>query len=124
MNRRRALVEEAMPCATPAEKARRVDEATQGAGVELVRDLGASKVVRPDNLSEADAEAALDSMTARSVTAEDVRERGAEALTSPRAKGKASDPVPSVVRAFLKLGPDDRRRAFADISRHMAEGVG
>jgi hypothetical protein len=72
----------------PEERETRVDEVTQGAGVATVKGLG--EVNTDVNFEPAVAAQAVESLASGAVTAEDIRERGTEALVSPRAKDSMS----------------------------------
>lgn len=90
--------------------AAKVDAATAGAGVKVVEAIGL-KVTPGRNLeSGPQASLALDALSGGSVTAEDVRERGAEALVAPREKGKRKHST-LVERAFAlveRMTPTER----------------
>ena len=107
------LVDKAMPAASHEEKSVAVDAAVDAAGAKAVLELGGkgTNALRPFESHEA--AAALTHLSSGAVTADDISERGAEALTSPRPKGQrkaeAADPFRAVVRALDKLSLDRLR---------------
>lgn len=91
------MVKRANPEAPPETVATKVDEVTAGAGADTTYAIG-EKVKGPFNLdSPAQAELVLQNLATSATTAEDIRARGAEALTDPKPKGKRRG---KVERAF------------------------
>lgn len=114
----RDLVTRAMPEAPPEAIAARVDEVAQGAGARAVEEIG--KVgARPDLDTPAAAQV-TESLAAGAVTADDIRERGAEALTAPRPKGERETPIEQVMKKVRRWNPEAIRELIARLEEVLA----
>lgn len=115
------LVRRAMPEASPEEHAKRVDEVTEGAGVELTKLFGEKEVTSPGNFNQGEAACVTESLAAGKVTASDVRERGPEALKNPRPKRQRSEAtVDSVVKTVRRWNPEAIRELIARLEEVLA----
>lgn len=117
----RELVGRSLPDARPEDVERRVDEVAQGAGADATMWLGGSKVVGPITLEGEEAAKAVASLAAGAVTADDIRERGTEALTQPRPKRQRSEAnVDSVVKTVRRWNPQAIRELIARLEEVLA----
>jgi hypothetical protein len=115
------LVQQAMPNATPEERDAKVDEVTAGAGPDATFAMG-TKVVGSNNLDTVAARAAADALASGAVAADDIRERGAEALTDPRPKGRqrgATADVDGVLRKVSKWPLDAVRELVSRLEHEV-----
>jgi hypothetical protein len=84
-----AIVAKAMPSASEGDRAKAIDAAAHGAGVLATKAMGQVNMdVYLGSTTEQQATAALAALTSGEVTADDIADRGSEALTNPRPKGE------------------------------------
>lgn len=102
------LVDQARPEASEEEKKQAIDAAVAGAGVKGTKVLGCLNKHRVKLDGQGQAALALDAVTSGSVTAEDISERGSEALTNPRPKGKRRGKVEKAFALVDSMTPSER----------------
>ena len=99
------LVERALPAATPEERSAKVDAVVDAVGPDTTQTIG-WKVTGPSNFSPDAAAQAVEALAAGEVAADDIRERGPEALTKPRGRQTKSR-IDQALRIVQRMTPQE-----------------